>query len=420
MRQTALVVILSLGLSARASGQKVVLPLDDKGAVSLSSLVQELGEVSGIPTRLLEVPEIKLPVRGLTGALGRTFLAEALGPRYRLSLLPEAIEVSWDDAGARGDINARLEELALLARSQAVREMRYGMRARASYQPSDASRPTVCLVHGMNSSSGGFVHLIPLIEAEGFGVVVYDYPYNRDLDESSAQFARDWREFREKYGEKRPWVLLSHSMGGLLARAYVEGDLYGDDVSDLILLAPPNQGSAVAEMQSLMQWIQASQALGGRSSNKKTPDNALPQLREGLGAAVDDLLPGSKFLKTINGRARRDGVKYHILAGNQGFLDAETRDSIQKQLDTVRRAGGLFGGLSRLALGNVTAALDEVSDKTGDGCVAVSSTRLEGVAEHRIIPANHVEIIRGPLLFPESGPVACWPVVQAWLKQVKQ
>ena len=114
MRLTALVVILclGLGLSARASGQKVVLPLDDNGAVNLSSLVQELGEVSGIPTRLLEMPEIKLPVRGLTGALGRTFLAEALGPRYRLSLLPESLEVSWDDAGARGDITARLEELA--------------------------------------------------------------------------------------------------------------------------------------------------------------------------------------------------------------------------------------------------------------------------------------------------------------------
>jgi hypothetical protein len=31
------------------------------------------------------------------------------------------------------------------------------------------------------------------------------------------------------------------------------------------------------------------------------------------------------------------------------------------------------------------------------------------------VPANHVELIRGPLLFPDDGPVACWPQVKAWL-----
>ena len=108
-------------------------------------------------------------------------------------------------------------------------------------------------------------------------------------------------------------------MGGLLARAYVEGDSYGDDVSDLILLAPPNQGSAVAELQSLMQWIQASQVLGGGSSKKKARRKPVPQLREGLGAAVDDLLPGSKFLTKLNGRARRDGREVPHSGGKSGI-----------------------------------------------------------------------------------------------------
>ena len=51
------------------------------------------------------------------------------------------------------------------------------------------------------------------------------------------------------------------------------------------------------------------------------------------------------------------------------------------------------------------------SDVTGDGVVAVASTRLEGVDDHRVIESNHVELIRGPLLYPDPGPVACLPFV---------
>ena len=32
------------------------------------------------------------------------------------------------------------------------------------------------------------------------------------------------------------------------------------------------------------------------------------------------------------------------------------------------------------------------------------------------IHANHVELVRGPLLYPDPGPVACMPVVLRWLK----
>ena len=53
------------------------------------------------------------------------------------------------------------------------------MHALKSYRPNDPTRPTICLVHGLNSSSGGFVHMIPWLEQAGYGIVVYDYPFNR-------------------------------------------------------------------------------------------------------------------------------------------------------------------------------------------------------------------------------------------------
>jgi hypothetical protein len=46
----------------------------------------------------------------------------------------------------------------------------------------------------------------------------------------------------------------------------------------------------------------------------------------------------------------------------------------------------------------------------------VERTRLAGVADHRTIHANHAELIRAPLLFPDPGPVASMPDVLRWLK----
>ncbi len=109
-------------------------------------------------------------------------------------------------------------------------------------------------------------------------------------------------------------------------------------------------------------------------------------------------------------------MSYHILAGDAGFLPPSTRRQIEDQVALLRRGGGLLGGLARLASGDLLARLDELSDGSGDGCVSVASTRLEGVADHVTIHANHAELIRAPLLYPDPGPVACMPYVLRWLR----
>jgi pimeloyl-ACP methyl ester carboxylesterase len=295
---------------------------------------------------------------------------------------------------------------------------RFGMIPRASYRPNDPDRPTVCLVHGMNSSAGGWVHLVPLLEQAGFGVVFYDYPFDRALAASGAAFVDDWRAFRVGRGETRPWIVLTHSMGGLVARDYVEGPAYhAGDVSDLILLAPPNQGSAIAELQNY-RWLLDAVQEAGREEGRK--GGWLDAMRSGDSAAARDLAPGSAYLKALNARSRREGVRYHVLAGDEGFLDQDGRKRIESRLKVVQRAGGLLGGLTQLGLAQLTPALDELTDGTGDGCVSVASCRLGGVMDQVTIRANHVAIIRGPLLYPEPGPVACWPVVSAWLATARR
>ena len=289
----------------------------------------------------------------------------------------------------------------------------YGMRALKSYRPNQPDRPTVCLVHGLNSSSRGFVHVIPWLEEAGYGIVVYDYPFNRGIAESCRVFARDWDAFRGEVNDRLPWAIVAHSMGGLLARALVEDQARPvRDVGSLILIAPVNQGSRLAKVQTVVQLMNGLQALNGKNTTK-----AMMSLSDGLGQAALDMLPGSPFLSSLNRRPRRPGIRYHIVAGDRGFLTKEARAQIEGRFDLVARNSGIFGRLTQAAAADLPELLDELTDGTGDGCVSVVRTRLEGVTDHVTIHANHAELIRAPLLYADPGPVACMPDLLRWLDQ---
>lgn len=389
---------------------RVEVPLVGAGEVELAELVARLAGATGV--NVARPPgAVTLPVVGLAGNLSRTVLQDGLGPEVRITVDRRALVATIDPAvlgPARKDQwQRRVKDLAARAEREARRRQNYGMRVRKSYRPGDPSRPTVCLVHGVNSDSGVFVHMFKPLEDAGYGVVAYDYPFNRGLEGSCRRFARDWAAFRRETGDTRPWAVVGHSMGCLVARDYVEGPAYAGDVKSLVLIAPVNGGSHLAKTQTLVQLINGLQAVGGRRTS-----DALAHLGDGLGEAAEDMLPGSAFLKALNARPRRAGVSYHILAGDVGFLAAPARRQVEAQAAIALRRGGLLGGLVRLTAGSPEALvdrLDEVTDGAGDGCVSVARTRLAGVADHVVIHANHAELIRAPLFFPDPGPVACMP-----------
>lgn len=390
----------------------VRIPLTSGSEVDVFEVVSKLAGAVGIP---LERPggTLLLPIEGRSASLALSLLGDTLGPDAKLKVKAEELTIVLDreslDPGRKGALEGRIRELAARATREVERRGRYGFRARPSYRPNDPTRPTVCLIHGLNSTSGVFRHMFEPLESAGYGIVTYDFPYNRDLDETSAAFRRDWLEFRRKSADTRCWAIVAHSMGSLLARSYVEDDVaYARDVSDLIMIAPPDQGSTLARAQTLLQMVQSVQAVKG---TRRTDPLAL--LGDGVGLAADDMTPGSVYLKALNSRPRREGVRYHILAGDLGYLNAEARRQVEARLN----GRGVLGGVGRMLTSGVAASLDEITDGLGDGCVSVASTRLEGVADHRTLHANHLELIRAPLLFPEPGPVASMPDVLRWLTE---
>ena len=390
----------------------VSIPLNAASEVDLSEVVSRLAKASGI--RLdLPTSALNLPLEGRSASLTRALLGETLGKEVALIVKPGELTITLPprllDPTSRKEWEQRLEDLADRASREVGRRSGYGFHPRPSYRPEDPGRPTICLIHGLNSTSGVFRHLFEPLERAGYGVVSYDFPYNRDLDETSARFRRDWLEFRRNARDTRPWSIVAHSMGSLLARSYVEDDRdYARDVSSLIMIAPPNHGSSLAKAQTLLQTVQSLQALQG---SRRTDPLAL--LGDGLGMAADDMTPGSAYLSGLNARTLREGLRYHILAGDVGYLNADARRRVESSLG----GRGLLGGLGRWLASGVSTSLDEITDGLGDGCVSVASTRLPGVADHRVLHANHLELIRAPLLFPEPGPVASMPDLLRWLAE---
>jgi pimeloyl-ACP methyl ester carboxylesterase len=398
------------------TAQSVEVPIGKSGEVHVGEIVARLARASGAR---IEQPatDLTLSTQGLARSLTRTLLAESLGPEVTIAFRPGAMVMTVDGnvlaPEHRAEWMRRLRDLSERASEASRRRQAYGFHALRSFKPNDPEKPTVCLVHGMNSSSGGFVHMIPWLEEAGYGIVIYDYPFNRGLDESCAAFARDWASFRRQVEDQRPWLIVAHSMGALLARSLVEDDAtWARDVSSLILIAPVNQGSHLAKVQTVIQISNGLKALGGKNTTK-----AMLSLADGLGQAAVDLLPGSTFLKGLNRRPIRNGIPYHILAGDRGFLTREGRAQLEARVDLVTRNAGIFGRMTQMAMADMPALLAELTEGTGDGCVAVERTRLEGVADHVTIHANHAELIRAPLLFPDPGPVACMPDVLRWLKR---
>ncbi len=402
-------------------------PLDDRGRVDACEVAARLNEAIDSDVAR-PAGKLLLRTRGAAGALTRAFLAKSLGADTPVEITNTALIVRVRDPRDAASLKLwrdRIAALATATASEIERRSLYGMRSRPSYRPNDPSRPTICLVHGMNSTSGVFKHMFKPLEEAGYGLVVYDFPYNRGLDDTCAEFVDDWRGFRRGAGERLGWVIVAHSLGALPARSYVEGSDYAPgEATSLMLIAPVNQGSALAGAQTLMQYLQTARALEGDGGASKAFDGAeggggtvarpsstqaLAKLGDGLGEAAGDIAPGSAFLTRLNARPRRSGVRYHILAGDAGFLSADGRRRIEERMALASGAGGLFGGVARAVAGDLAARLDDLTAGRGDGCVAVARTRLAGVDDFEVVHANHLELIRAPLLYPDPGPVASMP-----------
>jgi triacylglycerol lipase len=225
-----------------------------------------------------------------------------------------------------------------------------------------AEKETVVLLHGLGLGSWAMARLGHALTRDGYHVVNLTYP-SRSVPLET--LAREWlpAQLRSHEIASAPRLhFVTHSMGGILVRTWLDqqlrtGTTLPANLGRVVMIAPPNQGSAVAEkLQSFppFRWF-----TGVNGRRLGTSPTSLPRT---LGPWPSAALAQTSALAT---RANADTGADAASATAVGQLGIIAGDRSLNPLFSAWLAG------------------------PNDGKVAVASTHLSGETAHRVLHHSH-------------------------------
>jgi hypothetical protein len=193
------------------------------------------------------------------------------------------------------------------------------------------SEECVVLLHGMARSDSSMNKMETKLKEAGYIVVNFDYPSTQHNIES---IATDY--LPNAIAQCKPNVIINfvtHSLGGIVLRKYLSDNKL-ERLGRVVMLGPPNKGSEV----------------------------------------VDKLknVPGFEF---INGPA--------------GMELSTDKTSVPNLLGAVTYPVGIIAGSS-----TINPILSQMLPNPDDGKVSVENTKVEGMADHIILPVSHPFLMR--------------------------
>jgi pimeloyl-ACP methyl ester carboxylesterase len=197
----------------------------------------------------------------------------------------------------------------------------------------DCAKGGVLFLHGLGRRAGSMRMLAAAASAEGYATFSPAYPgRRRSLTGIVDHLAAKVAAFDASFGD--PLHIVTHSLGGLVARALIEARPPGR-LGRVVMLAPPNGGSEVAD---LIYRVRLNRILLG-------PVGAHLRTRR---IADDEKLLG------------KVGFELGIIAGSRGL------DPISPRLIFAR---------------------------PNDGKVAVAATHVEGMRDHIVLAVSHTLMV---------------------------
>jgi hypothetical protein len=378
----------SAGLAAERS---VSIPLED-GWLSTSQLRTVLEKDFYLPPAVLEPvlsPDVGLNVESIGGWVVVDAMNRALGQGFHLRVSDQALTIEYDPQKLPRGWNESCDALRRFTQvmapdATARQERTFGLHLPRAV---DVNKPLVILVHGLDGDSGCCADLAGLLKADGFQTAMFAYPAEQPLEESAQLLSQHLRALHEVYPGLKI-ELVTESMGGLVARRYVESSEYVGGVDRLIMIAPPNGGSrwtggavVLKLMVNAFQW--------------KHDSDWSPAwlITEGLCQAASDLRPQSEFLCELNAQPRRSGVRYTIIAGDQPITRRYERNLLALADGAIDAEYSDVWGLRQIKRAIESQSL-RLMAKSGasDGPVTVASARLPGVNDFVVVHADHIAL----------------------------
>jgi len=244
----------------------------------------------------------------------------------------------------------------------------------------------VVLVHGLDEPGGIWDQLAPALAGAGHTVVRFEYANDQAIERSASRFVESLDQLAQLGVERVD--LVCHSMGGLVAYDAITRDGFADHGVELerwVTIGTPFGGSpwarlrAVSEIREQVQrWIE---------SDDLDPKRLLGFVRDGVGQAGTDLLPGSDFLVGLKERSLPGGIRITHIVGR-------TLPGAGMDLGSLVASGVLGDLVGERDAGVIQSELDKLARELGDGVVPMSSAVLEGVGDVVVLQANHRGMIR--------------------------
>lgn len=267
----------------------------------------------------------------------------------------------------------------------------YGLALEENWHEAHESKPVAIVVHGYNSCPKRNQAMADAIRAAGYPTGMFSYPNDYTIVTSAQLLSSELRRFRHQHPERRV-VLVCHSMGGMVARACVEDSLYDPgNVERLILIAPPTHGTAIAHFavgtDVWEHWLARREGGPWRRMRDSVVD--------GLGEAANELCPESTFLADLNARSRNPKIQYTVILGTGASMtEAEMLWIRESVIAKIAKVPGAESGVARLE--SMLGDMDELVEGKGDGVVAVSRGRLDGVSDTHVLPFGHISVTGAP------------------------
>jgi len=300
-----------------------------------------------------------------------------------LALLSPAVAAAEERSAKAGWREFALNCMDRMGAGNGRRE--YGLHFDKDIPLAAPAEELVVVVHGFHSDRWHVEQISKCIRDDGRPHAVFEYPNDQRVADSARLLSRELRRLNRS-APGCDVSLVTHSMGGLVAREAIENPkLDPANVTRLIMIAPPNHGSQLADCNCPL--VDAWEYVVS-SKRRKKAGLIYGAIEDGLGEAAHDLKPDSPFLTRLNARPRNANTQYSILLGNRAPLDSH-------------RAGHA-PSRSRCRWGlSWTASLwydelDEVVNGRGDGVVSLTSGRLKGVEDIEVYPFDHIEVLGAP------------------------